>query len=304
VAEGFYIFVNDASAAFLIKEIISCTKSLTLHSLMRIFLCVLSLALVVSSCSKFSKVQKSNDYDYKLRMAERYYINKDYNKAQILYEELFPIYRGSDKFEDIFYKFAYCSYNLRDWLQAENLFKQFTEVFPNSPRAEEMQYMRAYTFVRQSPKPALDQTNTNKAIGLLQAFINTNPNSSRVEEAKEIIENLRKKLETKEYNSALLYYNLGHYQSAAIAFSSLMEHFPDSEKSDVYKLEVIKSYYLYAENSIESKKIERFQKVIQECNDFLDRFVDSELKPKVENYASLSQNNIKALQNEQVTPSN
>ena len=271
---------------------------------MRILLYVFSLAIIFSSCSNFSKVQKSNDYDYKLRMAERYYIKEDYNKAQLLYEELFPVYRGSDKFEDIFYKFAYCSYYLRDYLQAENLFRQFTEVFPGSPKAEEMQYMRAYTFVKQSPKPALDQTNTNKAIGLLQTFINTNPGSSRIPEAREIIESLRQKLQKKEFNSAQLYFNLGHYQAAAIAFSSLMEHFPDSEKSEAYKLEVIKSYYLYAENSIDSRKVERFQKVIDECNDFTDRFTDSELKPQIENYAAQSQNNIKAIQNEQVTPTN
>lgn len=271
---------------------------------MRFFLFIISLALVFSSCSNFAKVQKSNDYDYKLRMAERYYLKEDYNKAQLLYEELFPIYRGDPKFEDIFYKFAYCSYYLRDWLQAENLFRQFTEVFPTSPKAEEMQYMRAYTFVRQSPKPALDQTNTNKAIGLLQAFINTNPGSSRNEEAQRIIEELRQKLEVKDFNTAQLYYNLGHYQAAAIAFNSLMENFPDSEKSDSYKLEIIKSYYLYAENSIDSRKVERYQKVIDECNEFSDRFPDSELIADMEQYASLSKNNIKEIQNEQVTQTN
>ncbi len=102
---------------------------------MRISILVIVVLLGVS-CSKFAKVQKSNDYEYKLRMAEKYYTEKKFNYAQQLYEELFPIFKGDVKFEDIFYKYAYCSYYLRDWLQAENLFKQFTEVFPTSPKAE------------------------------------------------------------------------------------------------------------------------------------------------------------------------
>lgn len=271
---------------------------------MRITLFVLLVALGFSSCSKFVKVQKSRDYEYKLRMAEKYYLKKDYNHAQQLYEELFPIYKGDPKFEDIFYKYAYCSFYLKDWLQAENLFKQFVEVFPTSAKAEEMEYMRAFTYYSQSPKAELDQTNTTKAMGLMQTFINTHPGSARIKDATEIIDKFRAKLEVKQYKGAELYYNLGHYRAAAISFASLMNEFPDSEKSEQYKFQVIKSYYLYALNSIEEKKPERFEQVVTECNDFMDRFPESPLKTEVERYLSLSQNNLKGSQNEQITKTN
>jgi outer membrane protein assembly factor BamD len=271
---------------------------------MRSALLIVIVALSVVSCSKFSKVQKSTDYDYKLRMAEKYYIAKKYNYAQQLYEELFPLMKGQPQFEDLFYKYAYCSYNLRDWMQAENLFKQFVEVFPNSPKAEEMEFMRAYTYYRQSPKAELDQTNTQKTIGLMQTFINTHPNSTKNKEASEIMDKCRAKLEEKEYGSATLYYNMSHYRAAAIAYTSLMNDFPDSQKSDAYKLQVIKSYYLFAVNSIEDKKVARFEQVITECNDFMDRFPESGLKKEVENYQTLSKNNLKANNNEQITKTN
>ena len=32
---------------------------------------------VATSCSKFAKVQKSKDYEYKLRMAEKYYAEEE-----------------------------------------------------------------------------------------------------------------------------------------------------------------------------------------------------------------------------------
>ena len=264
---------------------------------MRLIVFILIAVIGLASCSEFSKVQKSNDYDYKLRMADKYYVNKKYNYAQQLYEELFPLLKGQPQFEDVFYKFAYCSYYLKDWLQAENLFKQFVEVFPTSPRAEEMEYMRAYTFYRQSPKQELDQMNTQKTIGYMQTFINTHPGSTeRIKEATEIIDKCRAKLELKEYKSAELYYNLGHYRASAIAFTSLMNDFPDSEKSEDYKLQVIKSYYLFAKNSYEDKVPARMEQVITECNDFTDRFPDSKLIKEVERYRNLSQNSIKSIQ--------
>lgn len=275
---------------------------------MRSIFAILLIAFSLASCSKFAKVQKSNDYDYKLRMAEKYYASKKYNYAEQLYEELFPVMKGQPQFEDLFYKYAYCAYYLKDWLNAENLFKQFVEVFPTSPRAEEMDYMRAYCFYKQSPKWPLDQSNTQKAIGLMQTFVNTHPNSTRLKEANAIIEGSRSKMELKEFKSAELYLNLGHYRASAIAFNSLMNDFPDSPKSDEYKLQVIKSYYLYAENSLEYRQLERFEHVVAECNDFADRFPESKLLKEVEHYTALSNTNIsnikKAIQNEQNQASN
>ena len=59
---------------------------------------------------------------------------------------------------------------------------------------------------------------------------------------------------------------------------------------------IIKSYYRYAELSVEDKKAERFEQVIAECNDFADRFPESKLAKEVEHYLNLSQTNIKNYQ--------
>ena len=267
---------------------------------MRILITFLVVAISLSSCSKFAKIQKSTDYDYKLKMANEYFEKKKYNQAQQLFEELFPILKGTEKFEDVYYKYAYCAYYQKDYFNAENLFKGFVEVFPTSARAEEMDYMRAYCFYKQSPKIELDQTNTHKTIGLMQTFINTHPGSAKIKEATEIIDKSRVKLESKELKSAELYYNVGQYKAAGIAYTNLMNNFPDSEKSDTYKLQVIKSYFEYASLSVDEKKEERFNQVITECNEFTDRFPESKLTKEVERILNTSQNNIKALKNEQV----
>ena len=258
---------------------------------------ILLLFVVVSlhSCtSKFTKVLKSNDYEYKYKMAEKYYAEKKYTNAQTLFEDLFPIYKGTPKYEELYFKYALTAYNLKDYVNAENLFKTFVETFPNSPKIEEADYMRAYSYYKQSPKAELDQTNTAKAMGQMQVFINTHPGSQRVFEATEIIDKSRVKMENKDNLNAQLYYNLGYYKAAAIAFGSLIDNFPDTNKGDEYKLMVIKSYFQYAKMSVEEKQPERFDKVVAECQDFNDRFPESKLGKEVENYKSLSLNNIKA----------
>jgi outer membrane protein assembly factor BamD len=268
------------------------------------FLPVLFAIVFLAGCSKgITKILKSPDPEYKLRMAEKYYVDKKYTKAQALYEDVMPFYKTRPEFQDIYYKYAYCAYNQMDYPNAENLFKTFLEIFPTSPKAEEVDFMRGYCYYKQSPKAELDQTNTIKTIGIMQIFINTHPGSERNKEAAEIIEVCRKKLEAKDYKSARLYFDMGQYRAAGVAFSGLLSTFPESSAADEYKLMVIKSYFRYAEMSVEGKKPERFEQVVSQCNEFFDRYPESKLRKEAEEYLNLSQTNIKNLANEQVKTS-
>lgn len=267
----------------------------------RIALVLISVLVLTASCSnKFGKIMKSKDYEYKYKMAEQYYANKQYGYAQQLFEDIFPYVKGTTRYEDMYYKFAYSYYYQKDYLNAENLFKTFVENFPTSPRSEECDYMRAYCYYKQSPKVELDQTNTTKTMQLMQAFINTHPSSPRVVEANDIIEKCREKLELKEFKSAELYFNLGFFKAAAIAFANVSENFPDSKKADEYKFQEIKAYYKYAEMSYEQKQVERFEKVLAECSDFTERFADSQYRDEVNKYKTQTNNILKNLKNEQV----
>ena len=271
--------------------------------IIKVFLPAVFIVFCLVSCSKYGKVFKSNDYDYKLKMADQYFNNKNYSVAQQLYEEAFPVFKGTTKFEELYYKDAYCFYYMKQYRDAENLFKGFLEVFPNSTKAEEVDYLHAFCFYKQSPKLELEQVNTTKAMGMMQTFINTHPGSARIKEATEIIDKCRTKLEQKEYRAAELYYNLSQFRAAALAFNTLLNNYPESAKGDEYKLKTIKSYYRFANESIPEKQMERFTKVTTECDDFLDRYPESKLLKESESYKNLSLNHIKELKNEQTQTS-
>src|SRR3989442_15356281 len=111
---------------------------------------ILILALFFAGCSHskhvtkksapskgLTKILKNPDYNYKLRMAEQYFVKKRYSRAQQVYEDIMPYFKASKEFEDIYYKYAYCAYYQDDYMNAENLFKSYLEIFPNSSKAEE-----------------------------------------------------------------------------------------------------------------------------------------------------------------------
>jgi len=271
--------------------------------LVRLFLATVFLFTLITSCNKYNKVSKSKDYEYKLKMADEYFGKKKYKVAQQLYEELFPVFKGTVKFEELYYKDAYCFYNMKMYEDAENLFKGFLEVFPNSSRSEEVDYMRSYCFYKQSPKLELEQVSTIKAMGMMQTFINTHPGSERNKEASDIIDKCRIKLEQKEYRAAELYYNMGQYRAAAIAFTNLTNNYPESLKGEEYKLKTVKAYYKFAKLSIQDKQIERYEKVVDEYQDFVDRYPESKLLKEAESFSNLSQNHIKVIKYEQTQTS-
>jgi outer membrane protein assembly factor BamD len=158
-------------------------------------------------------------------MAEKYYVKKKYNYAYQLFEDVVPYYKTSKEFEDIYYKMAYSTFYQKDYTNSENFFKTYLELFPNSPRAEEMDYMRAYCFYKQSPKPELDQTNTIKAIGMMQSLLIRIPGhpALRMQMRSLISATITG---NKDYKAAKLYYDLGQFRAAAVAFAEILTNYP------------------------------------------------------------------------------
>ncbi|MBE9467123.1 MAG: outer membrane protein assembly factor BamD [Bacteroidetes bacterium] len=231
--------------------------------------------LIFSSCSEYQKLLKSTDYELKLEKANEYYQDEDYYRAQALYEELLSIYKGTDKAEKAYYYYTFCYYNQKDYILAGYHFKNFMSTYPNSEHAEECDFLSAYCFYLESPYPDLDQTNTSKAIDALQIFINKYPKSDRVSEANKLIDELLFKLETKSFNNAKLYYNLGEFKSSVIALKNTLKDYPDTQYREELLFLILKSNFLLAENSVETKKNERYQATVNEYYTLIDEYPNS-----------------------------
>ena len=241
-------------------------KSLTILSF------ILLITIVFTGCkSKFEKLRTSTDTGRKYQEAIKLYNNKDYAKALILFDDLVQRYRGRSESEDLYYYYAYTNYKLKDYLSARYHFKTFADTYPSSAKAEECRFLAAYCYYLDSPNYSLDQSNTYKAIESLQLFINLYPKSDRVAEASKLILDLRDKLERKSYENAKLFIDIGDYQSAVIAFKNSTRDFPDTKYAEEMEYLTIKSQYLYAKNSLETKQEERYQEVFEEYDRFVEK---------------------------------
>lgn len=264
---------------------------------------LISLFLVLSSCaSRYSKVLNSKDNEYRLKKAQQYYQQKKYAHAEELFQDLFTFLRGTPRYEDAFYKFAYSAFYLKDYESASLAFQTFIENFPNSSLVPDASYMQGYCLYMNSPKAELDQSATIKAIGILKSFINSYPKSDKVAEAQKLIKACNEKLEVKEYNAAQLYYDLGYYNASHLYFDLLLSDYPASTKADEYMYMIAQSSYEYAKVSIPSAQQERYEKTVEDCTNFLGQFPESSFKEKAEKMKKDSQSQItkiKKIKNEQ-----
>ncbi|AOM78288.1 outer membrane protein assembly factor BamD [Pedobacter steynii] len=241
------------------------------------------IALTIAGCkSQFEKIRLSNDVAKKYQEAMKLYNKKNYTKAIILFEDLSQKYRGRAEAEDLNYYYALTLYKLRDYTTARYQFKSFADTYPTSKYAEECRYLGAYCYYLESPKSSLDQENTYKAIDALQLFINFYPKSERVADASKYIADLRSKLETKAFDNAKLYYDLGgydisNYKSAVIALKNAQIDFPDIKYAEEMDLLIVKSQYAYAKNSIEIRQEDRYNEAITYADEFVESHPQSKL---------------------------
>ena len=247
----------------------------------RVSLYLLLIGLAVSSCSKFRKIQKSNDWELRYRAAMEYYDNKDYYRASVLLEELLPIMRGRPEAEKAQFYFAYSYYYQKQYVLSAHYFQTFYELYTRSEYAEEALYMYAYSLYLDSPDYDLDQANTTEAIQAIQNFLNKYPESKYRDQATTLIDEMQVKLEEKSYQNAILYYKLQKYlegealKAALIAFENFQNDYPDSRYNEDISYMKIECAYRMARKSIRSKQLDRLQQAASFYLYFIDRFPQS-----------------------------
>lgn len=241
----------------------------------KVFIYILFL-LAFSSCGQYEKVLKSTDYQYKYKKALDYYNSGDYVRAATLIEQVSSIYRGTTKADTVQYYLAKSYYHQSDYIMASHYFEELASTFPNSIYEEEAAFMTGFCYYKLSPRPSLDQENSYKAINTLTLFLINHPSTARADEAKKIIDDLKEKLVEKSYLNAKLYFNLGDYKSAIIALRNSLGDYPDTEHREELMFLILKSSYLLAEGSVESKKMERYQATVDEYYSFIGEFPEGE----------------------------
>jgi outer membrane protein assembly factor BamD len=248
----------------------------------RILLILSILVLLLSSCSDYQKLLKSNDFQERYDKAREYYNAEDFLRSYNLFESIRTVYRGTSKAPTIAYYTAYCSYGQEDYITAGDLFDNFIKTFPTASYVEECMYMRAYCYYLSSPIFRLDQAESLRAIESFQVFMSRYPLSAKVADANKYIDELRDKLAYKEFEGAKLYYDMEKYKAAIISLQNCLTDFPESKHREEVLYLLFSSRYELAVHSIEKKKAERYNEAREEYLTFVDEYPESEFKNEME----------------------
>ena len=271
--------------------------------------------MALSSCSEYQKVLKAEEIAPKFKMGEELYNAGKYEKANRLFAQIVPNYRGKPQAEKLMYLYSNSFYKMRDYYVAGYQFERFASSYPESEKLEEASFLSAKSYYMLSPVYTKDQTETVEAIEKLQNFINLFPDSQYLDEANKLVKELEFKLEQKAFGIAKQYGEIApgytfDYDAAIKSFDNFLFEFPGSVLREDASYLRLDAAYQQAINSQEYKqtiqtggKIEhlrknRLEKAKDYCTTFKKSFVNSKYTEEVNKMAEAIDNELKQYNSE------
>lgn len=245
---------------------------------MKKFIYTLILIIAFSSCSEYQKALKSTDIGTKFKLGLELYNAEKWSKANRLFVQIVPKYRGKPQAQKLMYVYSMTFYEMGDYYTANYQFERFVSSYPDSEKVEETSFLGAKSYYHLSPAYTKEQKETIEAIEKLQEFINRFPESQYLSEANKLVKELEYKLENKAYSIAKQYNRIQDFQASIKSFDNFILDFPGTtlrENAMFYRFD---SAYKLAINSVPWKKEERLKSAISYYNSFNKVYANSKHK--------------------------
>lgn len=249
---------------------------------MKKLLYLLAVTILLSSCSEFQKALKNEDIATKFKLGTELFELEKWSKANRLFTQIMPSYRGKPQAEKLTYMYARSFYEMGDYMTAGYQLNRFESSYPKSEKVQEASFLAAKSFYQVSPVYSKEQQETIHALERLQLFVNKFPNSEYLPQANALIKELDFKLErkafeiAKQYNS-IAYFESSDYSAAIKAFDNFLSDFPGTsfrEQAMFYRLD---SAYRLGINSVKAKQETRLITALNYYKTFKKFYPNSEL---------------------------
>ena len=228
------------------------------------------------SCSEYQKVLNKGEVADQYNMATKMYEAKKYGKAITLFEKITPSYRAKPQMERIQFMISDSYYQTKQYSLASYYFDRFTKNYPKSTKREEAAFLSAQSYYLDSPVFSLDQKTTHEALAALQTFIDTYPDSEKIDEANKSVKELQYKLEKKAFETAKQYYHIEDYIASIKSFDNLISDYLGTsfrEEAIFYKF---KASYELGMNSVIHKKEKRLNDALKAYDKLKRNYPESE----------------------------
>ena len=256
---------------------------------------IVSLCVFSSCANEFNQVYKTTDFNYKYEYAKECFLNKKYQRASILLQDVVVQQKGTDNAQECLYMLGMAQYLNKEYDLAAQTFKKYYSSYPKGVYAEDAEFYIGQSLYMSTPEPRLDQTQTIAAISAFQDYLDLFPDAIHKKEAQQCLFALQDKLIKKELYSAQLYFDLGtyfgncgpgenNYDACIITAQNALKDYPYSTKREDFALLIMKSKFELATQSIDEKKLERYQDAEDECYGFINEYPDSKSRTLAEKY--------------------
>ncbi|MBR5850265.1 MAG: outer membrane protein assembly factor BamD [Alistipes sp.] len=254
----------------------------------RTILSLVTLVVVLvalSGCSGINALLKSEQPEKIYTKALEYYGKAKWSRASTLFEGVEHYYRNTTREDSIKFYNAHCKYKGQDYEMASMLFDDFRKSYGRSPFLEDAEGMYAMCHYYMSPDAKRDQTMTSRALIAINEFISRYPESDRIEQFKQINEELTERLHEKTYLNAYTYYKIGRYKSAIVALKNALRTYPNSKYREQIMFLIVDSAYELADNSVASKQTDRYLSMMDSYLSFCEEFPESKYRKEVDRMA-------------------
>ena len=242
------------------------------------------IVLVVSACAtEYDKLLKGHDIPTKYAKAFELYEDGKYSTAAEMFESLSIATKGTAQDDTVQFYWAMSNYKFKDYITAESNFSEFIQTFPLSPFTEQARFLYIDCLYRSTYRYELDQTPTQRALTEIYRYMSLYPDSKYIEECTKMRDDLEERLDKKAFEAAHLYYHMEDYLAAHYALKNVLKE--DAE--NIYREDILyfiaMSAYKYADNSVASKKHERYLSFVDDYYNFVSEYPESKHRRELDN---------------------
>ncbi len=182
----------------------------------------------LAGCTSVVKRPSAQEY---FDIAEKAYVDGDYNIATENFRDLLDHYPLNPYAEESQLKIAYSYYLDGEYSDGIAAFNDFERGYPTSPHLPFVEYYRGMSYLEQMRSPDRDQAVTQNAYKHFRIVLERYSDSSFSALAEEKSRECREVLASSILGISNQYQRIGHLFAARVRLRSLVEQYPETEAS-------------------------------------------------------------------------
>ena len=249
------------------------------------FSIILFLSILFCSCkSQFEALLGGNDVPLQYKTAFELFEQGKYAKALRLFDHLQLAVQGTSQEDTVAFYLGLSNYRYGFIDVAETAFETFSMTYPKSPFLQEAKFLRIDCMYRKTFRYELDQNPTYMAISVISEYLTEHSSSEYAQTCRNMLSDLKERLDKKSFESAKLYYTIEDYKAAHYAFKNVLKENADNIYREDVMYYLCLSSYKFASNSIFSQQRERYMTFVDDYYNFITEYPDSDRKRELEGF--------------------